>query len=386
MGLGSTQKSFSQFILLTLVSCSSNNEAQDSRTSALELNQNDQKSVLEDAAAESESSLLESFEVISEIENSLSDLVNQEESEVSIDNSSLIANKLLDDDPLVKIETSEEVSSEFSEPVMITGSYLNLRNSSVEQKCRGLNFEMDAPSMKTIFQSAQTSEVCGYITINICMRLSVTSVSESNRTYTYAELPAFTLPIPCKEESFVDAGFEAKPVSQGETSVDLLINAKEVVNQMKLFNAESCDEQKEWQDIKATVASFPINWSAEGSSPVSIIFRDRYGYESECISQVIQKPDLETDTIKETDPTCLADEVDLDAATTADDVVIEPVIGSAKSPPYCTTDSQPNDVLGSEDQPPSCNSIGTPGTWILVPGDPDYGTNDFCVMNVYISS
>ena len=27
-----------------------------------------------------------------------------------------------------------------------------------------------------------------------------------------------------------------------------------------------------------------------------------------------------------------------------------------------------------------CNSIGTPGTWVLVPGDPDYGTSDFCVM------
>ena len=33
-----------------------------------------------------------------------------------------------------------------------------------------------------------------------------------------------------------------------------------------------------------------------------------------------------------------------------------------------------------EEQGLNCNSIGTPGTWVLVPGDPDYGTDDFCVM------
>ena len=27
-----------------------------------------------------------------------------------------------------------------------------------------------------------------------------------------------------------------------------------------------------------------------------------------------------------------------------------------------------------------CNEIGDPGTWVLVPGDPDYGTQNFCVM------
>ena len=34
----------------------------------------------------------------------------------------------------------------------------------------------------------------------------------------------------------------------------------------------------------------------------------------------------------------------------------------------------------SEPKTIDCSSIGTPGTWILVPGDPDYGTSDFCVM------
>ena len=28
----------------------------------------------------------------------------------------------------------------------------------------------------------------------------------------------------------------------------------------------------------------------------------------------------------------------------------------------------------------SCSSIGTAGTWVRVPGDSNYGTNDFCVM------
>ena len=37
-------------------------------------------------------------------------------------------------------------------------------------------------------------------------------------------------------------------------------------------------------------------------------------------------------------------------------------------------------VTGTADPPPDCNSIGTAGTWVLVPGDPDFGTDDFCVM------
>lgn len=34
----------------------------------------------------------------------------------------------------------------------------------------------------------------------------------------------------------------------------------------------------------------------------------------------------------------------------------------------------------SNSGPQDCNEIGDPGTWISVPGDPDYGTSDFCVM------
>ncbi|MFK7826298.1 MAG: hypothetical protein AB8G05_19280 [Oligoflexales bacterium] len=37
-------------------------------------------------------------------------------------------------------------------------------------------------------------------------------------------------------------------------------------------------------------------------------------------------------------------------------------------------------VTGTAGAPPDCASIAVGGTWILVPGDSDYGTNDFCVM------
>ena len=37
-------------------------------------------------------------------------------------------------------------------------------------------------------------------------------------------------------------------------------------------------------------------------------------------------------------------------------------------------------VTGTAGATPDCSSIAVGGTWILVPGDADYGTNDFCVM------
>ena len=40
------------------------------------------------------------------------------------------------------------------------------------------------------------------------------------------------------------------------------------------------------------------------------------------------------------------------------------------------------DIFGTEGptDPLNCASISVGGTWIMVPGNPDYGTNDFCVM------
>lgn len=37
-------------------------------------------------------------------------------------------------------------------------------------------------------------------------------------------------------------------------------------------------------------------------------------------------------------------------------------------------------VTGTANPPPDCSAIGVGGTWILVPGDSDYGTSNFCVM------
>ena len=37
-------------------------------------------------------------------------------------------------------------------------------------------------------------------------------------------------------------------------------------------------------------------------------------------------------------------------------------------------------ITGTAGAPPDCSSISVGGTWILVPGNSDYGTNDFCVM------
>ena len=37
-------------------------------------------------------------------------------------------------------------------------------------------------------------------------------------------------------------------------------------------------------------------------------------------------------------------------------------------------------VSGTAIGPPDCSSISVGGTWLSVPGDADYGTNDFCVM------
>ena len=37
-------------------------------------------------------------------------------------------------------------------------------------------------------------------------------------------------------------------------------------------------------------------------------------------------------------------------------------------------------ITGNAGASPDCSSIAVGGTWVLVPGDPDYGTNDFCVM------
>ena len=76
--------------------------------------------------------------------------------------------------------------------------------------------------------------------------------------------------------------------------------------------------------------------------------------------------------------------------TVSSDVELEEIKESSDSNIDETTDepepeSEPEpqpEVLNneSEAQEMFCESIGTPGSWVLVPGDPDYGTEAFCVM------
>ena len=60
------------------------------------------------------------------------------------------------------------------------------------------------------------------------------------------------------------------------------------------------------------------------------------------------------------------------------------VDGVEKSVESSTEDNTDESVVESSEPNPTlpkdCNASEHPGTWVLVPGDPDYGTSDFCVM------
>lgn len=102
MSLSSYKYSLFFLAIVALAACSGNVQEVNNQNQGVELNQNEQKTLLDEASKDSESDLLESFESLSNIESSLSELTNVAEGDV--DNSSLIADKLLDEEPIITFD------------------------------------------------------------------------------------------------------------------------------------------------------------------------------------------------------------------------------------------------------------------------------------------
>ena len=76
-----------------------------------------------------------------------------------------------------------------------------------------------------------------------------------------------------------------------------------------------------------------------------------------------------------------------DSHTLSVSISSDEIAATQESPQNEEQDANPPTENASEDnnnptetQALDCSSLGAPGSWVLVPGDPNYGTNDFCIM------
>ena len=130
----------------------------------------------------------------------------------------------------------DDVDSEFSPPVMITGASLRL-TKSLENECKNLAYSQDPPSMRETFEIARSHNRCGDVTVNVCVRMSLKSTPFASN-YIYKKVPNLNIKYPCSGDSFIGAAIEVSHVDFTENFVSIDLSAKKSVLQMKFLSSQ----------------------------------------------------------------------------------------------------------------------------------------------------
>ena len=252
----------------------------------------------------------------------------------------------------------EGVSTEFSEPTMITGASLLLANNFAES-CKGLAYKEKEPSYRDIVDAAASQNICGSVEVSFCMRMLPAGLSKSIKSasdYVYAKTPGFTISIPCKTDSFKDlsiaiAGGSASTNKTGET---VHINANYTVAQIYLTNTADCSQGGEWQAISTDKRPWGLE-IVDNAATVYAKFKDIYGAESECISDSILYAE---GSGEQGDNACFAGDPNYKAENILAGIKIGDLEGSAVLDyVLCTEDGQTGCIASSDYQAASASGL-----------------------------
>lgn len=233
---------------------------------------------------------------------------------------------------LFSYESPDGGESEVSQPVMVTGSFLALTAIDTNSVCSGLEFSKNIPTYGSLPQETGT--------YRFCIRVQI------NGAYLYRLTPNFRVSwsLPTGDIGGVNGG-NPPPANnpppgppQNSSSVNLSIP----VTGNMLSDCSYVNETKD-RIICNFAGSYTkgnylaANFSIQGSGSTDLNLQDY---------QVRFTGSQSPITLR---------------------VNMTPEIGAMVS-----------SVSGTAVETPDCSSI--PGLWVPVPGDPDYGTTDFCVM------
>ena len=249
------------------------------------------------------------------------------------------------DEQVFEFLPPDGVKAEFSEPVMVNGASLLLTSSDLKARCEGLAYQADEPTMKDIIEHSQKTNVCGALTVNFCIRLTMAQqIVPGQPNYTYTESPSLDLTLPCPGDSFAGLKIDIADGKSHTTSSSepISIEALRSVISVYLTNSPGCLEGGEWQHIKRDEPIWNLAFT-ENTATVYAKFKDVFDAESECISDSIG--------YGSTVDQCFAEDSNYLAENILSGVAIGGLEGSGGlSYPVCTEDGQTGCIASTEFQ------------------------------------
>lgn len=237
------------------------------------------------------------------------------------------------DEDIFEFTPPEGIQAEFSPPNMITGSALLLTDTS---QCNESTYQNEEPGYKEIIDYADSANICGLISLDFCIRMipEGTTTNLSKDSYVYTKTPSMSLDIPCRSDSFLNLSIAiAEGIPSTESSSEnIKISAKSSVLEIFLTNTPDCSSGGQWEAITSELRQWELEF-IDNQASVYAKFKDRFGSESECVSDSIQYgPKVDA---------CFVNETNYQAENIVLGVKIGNLEGSANlGYPICTLDGE----------------------------------------------
>ena len=200
------------------------------------------------------------------------------ESEESIEE---LESLIKSEEPAFEYTPPEGTTPEFSPPILVLGSSLALVSSEL---CEAQDYQQDVPKIKDLYQSAKDTNQCGSITLNFCIKLSVTG-SDINEM---VQAPSIQIATPCPEQSFANAGISIRePDVSDQSKASIELTFKPFVKEMYLTNQADCAFGGHWEAANPLRTDWLLDNTGENAT-VYVKFRDLSGNESSCFSDTFE--------------------------------------------------------------------------------------------------
>ncbi|MFK7827315.1 MAG: hypothetical protein AB8G05_24440 [Oligoflexales bacterium] len=196
--------------------------------------------------------------------------------------------ELIDNEEKVfEFEQPEGVDAEFSEPIMVSGSFLALsEEGESENACRWLEYSEQEPKSQDLLKAASDNNLCGTISFSYCIKMIPKILKNFQPTlddYLFIETPAFEISLPCSKYSFSDLSIsidETDLTPEKKTS-KVKLETKPSIVEFYLTNVENCSGGGVWQEIGSSEIDWELQW-ANNETSVFAKFKDIFGMESGC--------------------------------------------------------------------------------------------------------
>ena len=190
------------------------------------------------------------------------------------------------EEKLLEFEEPVGVDADFSEPIMVSGSFLALNGKLSEGGCTWLDYSDEEPKNKDLFRTASDQNLCGSVAFSVCIRMVPEILKDSQPTiddYIFIETPTQKIDLPCTKYSFseMSIAIDETDLTPENKTGKVKLEVKPSVVEYYLTNEVDCSDGGTWKAIDSKEVDWELQW-VDNETSVFAKFKDVFGKESAC--------------------------------------------------------------------------------------------------------